>query len=217
MRTSIVVPCLAVFLLLTVSVAPAAAQAAPPTHPFVIHALAGLTFGPSGGVFGAGAGADVAAVPGLTVFGEFGRLTNVMTSDLQDIVDDLAGVDESDEFDFEFDISLPATYGVAGARFAVPTNGPLGVFVEAGVGFASVGIDVTLVVDGEDFSDDFQDFLERENVTETTTEALFIVGGGVSWPLTPRASVTGGLRINRIAAADGLTKAAAYVGLLWRP
>ncbi len=218
MRTRIIPAVLTAALVLATVVTPAAAQTTPPPHPFVIHALAGATFGgPGGALFGAGAGMDIAAVPGLTVFGEVGRLTNIMNSDLQDIVDELAGVDESDEFDFEFDISLPTVYGLGGARFTVPTNGPLGVFVEGGVGFGRVGLNVALVVDGEDFSDEFGEFLEAEGITASTTEALFMVGAGLSYPVTPRADITGGLRLTRIAASEGITKPAVYVGLFWRP
>jgi hypothetical protein len=213
-RTRIVLTSLTAALIVATVVTPAAAQAPPPPHPFVVHALAGATFGgPGGALFGAGAGVDIAAVPGLTVFGEVGRLTNIMNSDLQDIVDELAGVDELDEFD----ISLPTTYGLAGARFTVPGNGPLGVFVEGGLGFGRVGLDVTLVVDGVDFSDEFGDFLEEEGITEPSTEPLFFVGAGLSYPVTPRADITGGLRLTRIAAGDGITKPALYVGVLWRP
>lgn len=218
MRTRIVLTSLTAALMIATVVTPAAAQTAPPPHPFVIHAQAGITFGgPTGALFGAGAGVDIAAVPGLTVFGEVGRLTNIMNSDLQDLVDELAGVDESDEFDFEFDISLPTVYGLGGARFTVPTNGPLGVFVEGGIGVGRVGIDVTLVVDGEDFSDEFEDALDDQDITEPSTEALFFVGGGVSYPVTPRADIMGGLRLTRIATTDGITKPAIYVGVIWRP
>jgi hypothetical protein len=212
----------AALILLAGATAPAAAQGQAQTQvagmPFLIHAQAGVTLpGPSGGLFGAGAGVGLPAVPGLAVFGEFGRLTNIMTGELQDIVDELAGVDESEDFDFEFDIALPTTYLFGGARYEVETNGPLGVFVEGGVGIGRVGMDVTLVVEGEDFSELFEDLLEEEGVAEPSTEPLFVVGGGVSWPMTPRLDVTGGLRINRVAAGDGITKTALYVGLFWRP
>jgi hypothetical protein len=213
-RTRIVLTSLTAALMVATVATPAAAQTPPPPHPFVIHAEAGLTFGgPTGALFGAGAGVDIAAVPGLTVFGEVGRLTNIMNSDLQDLVDELAGVDESDEFD----ISLPTVYGLGGARFTVPTNGPLGVFVEGGIGVGRVGIDVTLVIDGVDVSDDLEDELDEQDITEPSTEPLFFVGGGLSYPVTPRADITGGLRLTRIAAGDGITKPAIYVGVLWRP
>ena len=217
MHTRIVTACLAVALV-AAAASSAIAQTVPPASPLVVHGQAGLTFGgPSGGLFGAGAGARVGAVPGLTIFGEFGRLTNVMTDDLQDFVDDVAGVDESDDFDFEFEMRLPATYGFGGARYQITTNGPLGVFVEGGLGFAHVTSDVSLTVDGIDFSDEFEETLEESDDVLSTTEMLLVVGGGVSYPVTPRADLTGGLRINRIAAADGITKTAVYVGVLWRP
>lgn len=217
MRTSILISFTAA-LLFAAMVTPASAQTPPPTHPFVIHAQTGVTFPtPGGALFGVGAGATLDAVPGLTVFGEIGKITNVMTGDLQDIVDGLVGVDESEQFDFEFDISLPTTYFVAGARYHVRTNGPLGVFVEGGLGIGRVGLDVTLVVEGEDFSDELEDELDAQGLLEPSTEPLFIIGGGVHWPVTDRVDVTGGLRLNHVSAADGITKTALYVGLLWRP
>jgi len=206
-------------MIVAATAAPAAAQTPGSANPLVVHAVAGLTFGgPSGGLFGAGAGANLAAVPGLTVFGEFGKLTNIMTSDLEDLVNTLAGADAADECEceFEFEIGLPTTYGLAGARFDVVRNRPVNVFVEGGVGFARVGMDVSLVVDGTDFSEDFTNALEEAGVG-TSTEALLVIGGGVSYPITPNASVTGGLRINRVAMSEGSTKAAIYVGVLWRP
>lgn len=218
MRTSFLVSSAAAALLFVALVSPASAQTPPPPHPFVIHAQTGVTFpSPGGALFGAGAGVTLDAVPGLTVFGEIGKLSNVMTGDLQDIVDALVGVDESDEFDFEFDISLPTTFFVAGARYHVRTNGPLGVFVEGGLGIGRVGLDVTLVVEGEDFTEELEDELRAQGLLEPATEALFIIGGGVHWPVTERVDVTGGLRLNRVSAADGITKTALYVGLLWRP
>jgi opacity protein-like surface antigen len=219
-HTRFVRPFLAAAVLLAAVVTPAAAQTGTSSHPFVIHGQAGVTFGgPTGGLFGAGAGVGIPAVRGLTIFGEFGRLTNIMNSELEDLVNDLVELEDLEEFtdDFEFEVRLPTTYGFAGARFDVTRNRPLTVFVEGGVGFARVGVDVTLIVDGEDFSDDFADFLEEQDAAVTSTEALFVIGAGVSWPVTPRASVTGGLRINRIAAGDGITKPAVYVGVIWRP
>ncbi len=209
--------CLTAALMLATVVSPAAAQATPPPHPFVVHALAGVTFGgPGGALFGAGAGVDIAAVPGLTVFGELGKLTNVMTSDLQDIVDGLTGDDEA-EVDIEFEMGLPTTYGLGGARFHIPTTSPMGVFVEGGLGVGRVGISITRIVDGEDFSEFFEEFLEDLGVVASTTEVLLVVGGGITYPVTPRVDITGGVRLTRIAASEGITKPAVYVGLFWRP
>jgi hypothetical protein len=207
-------------------VTPASAQMPPPTHPFVIHAQTGVTFPtPGGALFGVGAGARLDAVPGLTVFGEIGKITNVMTGDLQDIVDGLFNVDAAEEqgIDFELDVDLPTTYFVGGARYHVRTDGPLGVFVEGALGIGRVGLDVRLVVEdpdtGEnvDVSEAFEEALEAGGGVEPSTEALVIIGGGVHWPVTDRVDVTGGLRLNHVSAADGITKTALYVGLLWRP
>ena len=217
MDTRFVLSFVAAAFTLAATVTPAAAQtAAAPGNPLVVHAVAGLTFGgPSGGLFGAGAGANIAAVRGLTVFGEFGKLTSIMTSDVEDLVDRLAGPDDP-QFEIEFDVTLPTTYGLAGARFDVVRDGPLNVFIEGGIGVGRVGLDVTRIVDGEDFGEDFRADLEEEGVT-TSTEALLVIGGGVSYPITPNASITGGIRINRIAMGEGATKPAIYVGVYWRP
>jgi hypothetical protein len=226
LRTSLLVSSAAAALLFAAMVTPASAQTAPPTHPFVIHAQTGVTFPtPGGALFGAGAGVALDAVPGLTVFGELGKITNVMTGELQDIADTLFNVDAAEEqgIDFELDVDLPTTYFVGGARYHVRTNGPLGVFVEGGFGIGRVGLDVRLVVEdpetGEDVdvSEAFEAALEAQGGVEPSTEALFIIGGGVNWPLTDRVDVTGGLRLSRVSAADGITKTALYVGLLWRP
>ncbi len=221
MRIRFVLSALALATLIAVvGITPAAAQTPASPNPLVVHGQVGLTFGgPSGGLFGAGAGARLGAVRGLTIFGEFGKLTNVMTGDLEDLVNELVELEELEEFaeDFEFEVRLPATYGLAGARFDVTPDGPLNVFVEGGVGFARVGLDVTLVVEGVDVSGPFEDFLEEQGAASPSTEALFVFGGGLSWPVTPDTSVTGGIRFNRIAASEGITKAAIYVGLFWRP
>jgi len=219
-HTRLVLSVLAAAPMLATVVQPASAQTTPAPHPFVIHGQVGLTFGgPTGALFGAGAGINLPAVPGLTIFGEFGKLTNVMNSELQDLVEDLVELEELEEFtdDFEFEVLLPTTYGFGGARYNVTPNAPVAVFVEGGVGFARVKAEVTLVIEGEDFSEAFGDFLEAQGATATTTEPLIVVGGGVMWPVTPTASIAAGLRINHIADSGGITKPSVYVGVVWRP
>jgi hypothetical protein len=196
----------------------AAAQGGSGDAPVFIRGLGGVTFGSvTGGVFGAGGGVRV--TPNVIVFGEVGRVTDMLTKDLQDQIDefiDLAGLEDFTD-DFTFTIKLPTTYGFGGARVELPIEGGLTPFVEGGVGFGRISLSAELIVEGIDLSDALRDALDEEEVLTASTELFLVFGGGVTVGVGENGAVDVGFRLNRISSeGESLNVPALYAGFVWR-
>src|SRR5687768_6655709 len=138
-------------LALTLLAAPAAAQ----TPRGYVQGIGGIASTSVSDSFFGGAAAVRAAGP-VDAFAEVGRLRNGIWSALDDElveagdrirtqIETLFGTATA----IEFDARVPVTYGLAGARLRGPSIGPLGTYVEAGVGLARLRPEVELTVNGE--------------------------------------------------------------------
>ncbi|HEU5186596.1 MAG TPA: outer membrane beta-barrel protein [Gemmatimonadaceae bacterium] len=163
-----------------------------------VGAVGGVTFvTETSSIFGAQVGARIA--PSLFVFGEIGRMQNVLPEDLQDELDLAADLFEL-EFGtaMELDARVPAFYGLAGIRWS--RNARVTPFVEGAVGFARLSLDLDARVGGMDVSSLIEDALEEED-TEAT-KFLLAIGGGINARLIEHLRLDVGYRYSRIFTDD---------------
>ena len=163
-----------------------------------VGGLAGITFASeTSSVFAAQAGGRVARQ--LFVFGEFGRMQNVLPDEAQDDLDAAAAFLETQlGTTVDLDVRVPAIYGLAGIRWGPEDR--IAPFLEAGVGFARLSVDLTAEVAGIDVTDEVEDQLQSEDLE--VTEFLLAFGGGLNARLTERMRLDVGYRYNRVFTDD---------------
>jgi hypothetical protein len=157
--------------------------------------VGGLTFQSEvSGLFGAEFGAAVA--PNVLVYGQVGRMINILPKSVQDDLDDAAQTLTLLTGDrWEFDGKVPATYFGGGVKFLFPTAAPVRPYVLGGVGLAHMKASITEVDLGEVLDDLVEGFLDEDEVKGT--EFAFEFGGGLSIP-AGRALLDVGYRFMRI-------------------
>lgn len=163
-----------------------------------VGALGGVTFvTETSSIFGAQTGGRIG--PSMVIFGEIGRMQNVLPEDLQDDLDlaaDFLALELGTAI--RIDARVPAFYGLAGVRWT--TNARLAPFVEGAGGFARLSLDLDAQVDGLDVSSLIEEALEDED-TEAT-KFLLAIGGGINARLSNRLRLDMGYRFNRIFTDD---------------
>jgi hypothetical protein len=181
----------------------------------MIRGLGGVTFtGATGGIFSGAVGAGVGHH--VVIFGEFGRMTNVIPGEIKDALDQLL-TDEAGGSAISLNVKFPATYGLGGVRFVIKTKGHVQPFIEAGGGAAHVTVSVALSIDGEDFSQELRDFLsENGDASLSTTQGLIMVGGGITCRVSAHTNVDVGYRLMHIITDVSTNSNAVYAALTWR-
>lgn len=197
---------------------PAAAQpgkSAPGNSGLMVRGLGGVTFsGATGGIFSGAVGMGVGRH--VVIFGEFGRITNVIPGEIKDALDQLLA-DEAGGSTISLNVKFPATYGLGGVRFVIKTKGHVQPFIEAGGGVAHVTVSVALTIDGEDFSQELRDFLSENGSTSlSTTQALIMAGGGITFRVSAHTNVDVGYRLMHIMSDLSTNSNAVYAALTWR-
>ena len=185
----------------------AAAQSSAPDARIFAGGLVGVTFGTeTGAMFGGRVGFRVAR--NLHVIAEVGRITDVTPKEISDRIDELRDLIPP-EITYTLDAKFPSTYFFGGGRWS-QTRGRVGPFVEGGVGVGHITADVSLTIDGVDFSDE----LESEIGDASVTEFLFVIGGGVNFAFSPVVSLDAGYRFTYIATEDPSVKCSAVYGMI---
>ena len=160
--------------------------------------VGGFTFqsevsGLFGGEFG------VYVHPAVAVYGQIGRMINILPKSIQDDLDDAA-----QELTFltgdrwEFDGKLPATYFGGGVRFIVPTQSAVRPYILGGIGVANLKASIKEI----DFGEVLDDLIDAGYVDEDDvrgTRFAFEFGGGVAIPVGSRVQLDAGYRFMRVS------------------
>ena len=180
--------------------------AASAATPSVAHAqnrafvggLGGVTFGTeTSSVFAGQAGVRIARQ--LVVFGEVGRMQNVLPGEIQDQIDEILRSFEADTgVDALLEAKVPAFYGMGGIRWS--TDAPVAPFVEGAVGFAHLTLDLHAEIQGVDVTDQAEEIFEDEDLD--ATKLLLAVGGGINARLAGQVRLDVGYRYKRIFTDD---------------
>lgn len=173
-----------------------------------VGALGGVTFGTeTSSIFGAQAGARIA--PGLAIFGEVGRIQNVVPREIEDTFQEL--IEEFEEQTgaaISARLKVPAFYALVGLRWS--TDASIAPFVEGGVGFARLTADIEATLDGVDVSDEIEAFLEDDSATDF----LLGIGGGLNARLTDALRLDIGYRYTRIFTDEPAVNTSQVYGAL---
>jgi opacity protein-like surface antigen len=138
------------------------------------------------------------------VFGELGRMRNVIDPELDDrlaaIGADIRSRTEAQfgtTFPVEFEARVPAWYGLGGVRVAGPSAGRLSTFLEGGLGSARLDPQAHLTVNGDRLDDEVAAIAGFGEDTQQL-EFLTGLGGGVAVQAWKRLRVEGAYRYMRL-------------------
>ncbi|MCU1385687.1 MAG: hypothetical protein JWL71_4384 [Acidobacteria bacterium] len=208
----------AVVLTLTLTTAAAAgAQTAAATTPDrgYVEAVAQSAFGHvTSQSFGAEVGVTVR--PQLQVFGSFGRIRDVATTEIgasaQTIAAALAQLQSGA---VSYSVKEPATFFVGGVRYRIPTASTmLKPYVLGGLGIARVNKDVTFLIGGVDAASTLSQYVTLgSDVSGSESKVMFTLGAGVVWPAWRQLIVDLQYQYGRISTETAITVNRAGVGL----
>ena len=190
-----------------IAATPAAARA---QNRGFIGGLGGITFGTeTSSVFAAQGGIRIASQ--LVVFGEAGRMQNVLPGDIQDQIDDFVRMFEAETgVDVLLEAKVPSFYGMGGIRWS--SDAPFAPFVEGGMGFANLSLDLHAEIEGVDVSDQADEVIEEDDLDET--KFLVAFGGGVNARLAEQVRLDIGYRYTRIFTEDPAVNTSAVFAAL---
>lgn len=178
-----------------------AASAAQAQEKGYVQGVGGLTFQSEvSGLFGGEFGVNVH--PSVQIYGQVGRMLNILPKSVQDDLDDAA-----QELTFftgdrwEFDGKVPATYFGGGIKVLVPTGSAVRPYILGGVGMANMKASIKEIDLGE-IVDDLVDegYLDEDDVRGT--QFAFELGGGLVIPVGARLQVDAGYRFMRISEVN---------------
>ena len=162
-----------------------------------VRAIGGATMGSeSGGAFGGTVGVKI--TPNAQIFGEFGRLQNVLPSSVLDEVEiEAALVANSRAGKSSSTASAKATYGLVGLRMNVRKIGDAQLFLEGGGGAAEVKSSHSALIRGsETLHGDISNLVSVPfTASSPQTAGLASIGGGMTLAITQKMGVEMGTAI----------------------
>jgi opacity protein-like surface antigen len=180
---------------------------------FSVGGIGGVTVGSV--TDGAAAGqAGFRIARSLVVFGEGGRMRNVIPASRTDAMEQVVagGFLRNENADVFVDGGLRVTYGLGGVRWRTRS-----LFVEGGIGAASVKTQVKRIVGaGSDITREFEAYVVSRGSNldfPATSEFVVAVGGGYSRPITRKLTVDVGYRFTRITSLPTFNSHMGFVGL----
>jgi len=150
----------------------------------------------------------VTVVPNVQVFVEGGVVHNVATPAMGAAAQMIAGFLSQTQANVAYNVKEPVTFGVIGVKYVVPMTGSkLRPYVMGGGGIAKVEQNATFTVGGTDITSSLASpqygVQLGTDLSGTFTKPMFVVGGGVMWPVWQHLVVDVQYRYGRILAEDG--------------
>jgi opacity protein-like surface antigen len=155
------------------------------------------------------------------VFGEVGRIRNVINSDLSDrLAAAEAAIRASNQTQFNtafpvvFEPRVNLWYGLGGLRLRGPSAGPLSTYAEGGLGGARTDPRVRLTVNGENLDNEAAAIVGFGDGSQQL-EILAGAGGGVALQVWKHIRIEGGYRYMRIFGDAKTNINRVHVGAGW--
>lgn len=187
--------------------------AAAPDHGYV-EAVAQSAFGNvTSQSFGAEAGVTV--LPSLQVFGSFGKVRDVATTEIGVSAQTIAlALAQLQTGAVSYSVKEPVTFFVGGVRYRIPSTSMLKPYILGGVGVATVTKDVRFFIGGTDASSSLAQYVTLgTDLAGDETKLMFTLGGGVVWPAWRQLIVDLQYQYGRISADTAITVNRAGLGV----
>lgn len=182
--------------LATLIAMPAAAQTPPPDRAYVMGfggaAMSTINAGLFGGSAGLTLGRDV------QVFGEFGRMQDVLPGFTKEDLNVAVEAARADGSTFTWKSKVPTAYAIGGVRYLVPTGTIVRPYASVGAGVAHLMPSPTFVVDGLDITSAALQDPNMANMFKTDNRPLATVGAGITVNMVRHVKVDIGYKYSRI-------------------
>ena len=168
-------------------------------HRAFVGLFVGGTIGNEGG--GAYGGAfGVRATDRITIFGEFGRLTNLLPKSAADEIQTVAARVAATLGGSASPIAKTRTnYGLVGGRVRTDFLRGVETFIELGAGMGRVSTDLTVALRGSETAQgDISHLVSTPFTSARTTKPVMTIGGGIVLDVTSRTSVEAGIGYLRV-------------------
>ena len=165
--------------------------------------------------------AGVRVAPHLFVFGDLGQFHNLQPSEVQPAIDTTTAMVSQSGLTVVGSGRVPATYGLGGLRFEVPTRSRFAPYVFGGVGMAHVAPTATFTYTSGPLPDNSTPAVGDDVTTQLETagdfgapaaqnKVMYSLGGGIEVPVARHWAIDAGYRFSRISTdtpvhAQGMT------------
>ena len=162
-----------------------------------------------------GAELGVTVRPDLQVFGSFGRIRDVATTEIGSSAQTIAlALAQLQPAAVSYSVKEPVTFFVGGVRYRFATTSMLKPYILGGVGVATVTKDVKFLIGGSDASSTLPQLVTLgSDIGGDESKLMFTLGGGVVWPAWRQLIVDFRYQYGRISADTAITVNRAGVGL----
>ena len=206
---------LAIALLLTpATVARAQAAAAPAPDRGYAMAVAESAFGNvTSQSFGAEIGVTVR--PELQVFGSFGMIRDVATTEIGTAASTIAlALSQLQPSAVSYSVKEPVTFFTGGVRYRFKVASKLAPYVAGGIGVASVKKDVKFLIGGSDASGTLAQYVTLgSDIAGDESKMMFTLGAGVVYPVWQQVIVDLHYQFGRISTEIPITVNRAGIGV----
>jgi opacity protein-like surface antigen len=198
---------------LLVAAAPAGAQT-PPGDRGYVEGIAESAFGNvTSQSFGAEIGVTVR--PDLQVFGSFGNVRDVATTEISSAAATIAGaLAQLQPGTVSYSVKQPVTFFVGGVRYRIATASTLKPYISGGIGVATVKKDVKFLIDGVDATNTLSQLVTLgSDIGGDESKLMFTLGAGVVYPVWRQVIVDLHYQYGRVSTDTAITINRAGVGV----
>jgi opacity protein-like surface antigen len=162
-----------------------------------------------------GAEVGVTIVPELQVFGSFGRVRDVATTEISTSAQTIAGaLTQLQTGAVSYTVKEPVSFFVGGVRYRIATTSLVKPYILGGVGVASVTKDVKFQIGGVDATSTLSQFVTLgSDIGGDESKLMFTLGGGIVWPAWRQLIVDFRYQFGRISTDTPITVNRAGVGI----
>jgi opacity protein-like surface antigen len=207
----------AVALALMLTAAQAASAQTPAVAPRDLGYVEVVAESAFGNVTSQSFGADVGftVTPALQVFGAFGNIRDVSTTEIGASATTIAAaLTQLQPGAVSYSVKEPVTFFVGGVRYRFTTASKLKPYVSGGLGIASVKKDVKFLIGGADASSTLSQYVTLgTDIAGDESKLMFTLGGGVVYPVWNQVIVDAHYQFGRISTDTAITVSRAGIGL----
>jgi opacity protein-like surface antigen len=162
-----------------------------------------------------GAEVGVTVRPELQVFGSFGKIRDVATTEIGTSAQTIAlALAQLQTGAVSYSVKEPVTFIVGGVRYRIPSASMLKPYILGGVGVAMVTKDVKFLIAGADASSSLAQYVTvGTDIAGDETKLMFTLGGGVVWPAWRQLIVDLQYQYGRIFTDTAITVNRAGIGV----
>lgn len=151
----------------------------------------------------------------LQVFGSFGKVRDVATTEISTSAQTIAlALAQLQSGAVSYSVKEPVSFFIGGVRYRIPSTMMLKPYVLGGVGVATVTKDVKFLIGGADAASSLAQYVTLgTDIAGDETKMMFTVGGGVVWPAWRQLFVDLQYQYGRISTDTAITVNRAGIGV----